>query len=247
MSENNCLPNSPEPSNTPKTAAEVDAAQIAAIKTDKGDVAYDLELQHPNGEFQAVVVQRTKSLGGYAVNVLQKTRDTVARMVRQGQIRTLQQFRKRLNQVFAMNVRHFRSRLRKEDRSDMRLLGDHAEDIASPQQPPETAMLLAELLPVFLNGARQLGYVGFRVVREFRRFEETNQKRHGAYPFLARLAIVDGAGRIVAFRRPSPDLIAISDTPTKKLIHDVRKLHRESMAKLRVIARGLGFNVPPLD
>lgn len=112
---------------------------------------------------------------------------------------------------------------------------------AAPALDPAERLERAERLPKLLAGARRLGYVGCRVVSEYRRYEEAFMTTHGAYPHLARLAVLNEQGDIVGFRRVSA---AGGGSPTPALIRRVRRLHRQSRTRLHGIARELGYDAP---
>ena len=107
---------------------------------------------------------------------------------------------------------------------------------------PAERLVRQELLPKLLSGARSLGYVGCRVLSVYRRFEIANGSTHGAYVYLARMAVLDANDEIVGFRRGLPT--ANGDRPEPALHRRVRRLHKEAVVRLAGIARDLGFDAP---
>jgi hypothetical protein len=122
--------------------------------------------------------------------------------------------------------------------------GIDVADVAVTTVDPADLTLRNELLAAVRRVARLVGLLHVRAFQVYRRYEFEFGKTHGAYVHLARLAVLDEAGRVVRLRswRVTPDR---TTRPDERVIRQVRAIHLQACDRVREAARRLGYDLPP--
>ena len=92
---------------------------------------------------------------------------------------------------------------------------------------PAEGLVLAELVAKVRRAAHLVGRLRFRIALAYGRYEYEFGKTHGAYVHIARLAVLDGEGRVVnirPWRTRSDDGLKLAP----RIVRQVRLLHREA-------------------
>jgi hypothetical protein len=122
--------------------------------------------------------------------------------------------------------------------------GVDVADVATTTENPGDRAIRNELYVTILRVARELGSLNVRAIQIHRRYVFENRKVHGGYVHLARFAVLDHRGRVMAFQ-PWRTAIDVNARPQAPVIRQVRTIHREAERQLLIVARCHGIEVPP--
>jgi hypothetical protein len=117
-------------------------------------------------------------------------------------------------------------------------------DVATATENPADRAIRNELYATILRVAREIGSFNFRAIQIHRRYVFENRKAHGGYVHLARFAVLDHRGRVIAFR-PWRTVVDLNRHPEARIIRQVRVIHRAAERRLLIIARCCGIELPP--
>ncbi|AMV24239.1 hypothetical protein VT84_07570 [Gemmata sp. SH-PL17] len=218
-----------------------------AIQSRNGAAVVEWLRHHPDSPFGTTFNILAQHVDDRADRVLIYSLRTLARLVSAGRIETVECLQKMTSRVLATNAMHFRHLAR--NAAARTELGSNApgidvDRIASPTIDASDIAQRGELLAAVLREARGVGRLHVGVAQAYRRYEYEYGTAHGAYPYIARLAVLDVNGRVVKVRSWRAGPVGATP-PDTRVIRRVRAIHREAGERIRTAARRLGYNVPP--
>ncbi len=220
-----------------------------------GRAAADLLLRDPLGRYAAAFIRDAGGVHAeHVAAAYAKPLSVLAAMVAGGTVTSFAGLIDMMARVVAVTARHYAVKSRRKWDPWVRVAGgrpgesmplvrvtdaDLDRRVARTAAPPPAAAR-ADLLRLLLREARGLGRLRVRVFREVRAAACRRGTDHGAIREVARLAVLDGGGRVVGVARAGPALPA-GPGPAAATVRRVRRLYLEAEWYVECRAYLLGY------
>jgi hypothetical protein len=234
------------------------------IRCRHAEQAVEYYIHHPSEVFSHTFMKVTESVDGFRIDrVYVNCKRILAQYISDGDIRSPLHLHRLAVSVLKTLGRHHEILTwhrdhpllpiaanvnDNNDREPLPLFasGTEVADVAATTVNPADRAIRNELYATILRVARELRSLKFRAIQIHRRYVFENRKSHGGYVHLARFAVLDPRGRVVAFQ-PWRTAVDMRSRPSAPLIRQVRAIHRAAEKRLLIVARRHGIELPPVD